>query len=173
MVVESKRGVTLDGKPMTLVGPALKVGDRAPNFTLIAADMSEIKLESLKGKPALLSTLLSVSTSICDAATKRFNEAAGALSNKVPFLTVSTDLPYSLKSWCTAAGVEHVNTTSDHKDTNFGQAFGTLVKELRAHSRAIFVLDKDGVINYVEYVPEIGNHPDYDKALAAIKALAQ
>ena len=172
MSTERHGAVTLKGNPLTLVGPELKVGDRVPAFTLKANDMSDFKSDALKGKPALISTILSVSTSICDAEIKRFNEEAGKLGDQVNFLTVSLDLPFTQNNWCGAAGVKNVKAYSDHFDTSFSVAYGTLVKELRVSSRAIFVADKDGVLQYVEYVPEIGAHPDYDKAIEAVKKLA-
>ncbi|MGH9520518.1 MAG: thiol peroxidase, partial [Terriglobales bacterium] len=117
------------------------------------------------------SVVPSLDTPVCDLQTKRFNEEAGKLNGAVKIITVSMDLPFAQKRWCGAAGAAHVQTLSDYQTGSFGQAMGTLIKELRLESRAIFVVDKDGIIRYVEYVPEIGSHPNYDAALAAAKQL--
>ena len=172
MSVERQGVVTLGGKPITLIGTEIKVGDQAPDFTLISNDLTEISSDKFKGKPTLVSTILSFSTSICDVEIKRFNEEAGKLGDKVNFITVSADLPFTQTNWCAGANVENVQSFSDHKDMNFAQAFGTLVKELRTHCRAIFVLDAGGKVQYVEYVSEIGEYPDYDNALEAIQKVA-
>jgi thiol peroxidase len=119
----------------------------------------------------LISSILSVNTGICDAEIKRFNEEAGKLGEQAQFLTISADLPCSLSIWCGAAGVKNVKTYADHMDTSFGLAYGTLVKEIRVLARAVFVIDKNGVVQHVEYLPEIGQPPDYDKAMTAIKKL--
>jgi len=173
MAVERKGAVKFKDKSLTLVGPEIKVGDRAPAFTSLTQDLSEFKSEELKGKPFLISTILSVATGICDAEIKRFNEAADKLGDRASFITISMDLPFSLSNWCAAAGVKSVKLLSDHRDASFAQAYGTLVKEMRVLARAVFVADKDGVVRYVEYLPSIGQHPDYDKALDAIRKLAQ
>lgn len=172
MTVERAAAATLGGKPLTLLGNALKVGDHAPGFTVMGNDWKLVRFDNFGGKPTLLSTILSVNTGICDAEIKRFNEAASALGERAQFFTISTDLPCSQSIWCGNTGVKNVKTYADHLDTNFGLAYGTLVKELRILSRAIFVVDKNGAISYVEYVPEIGQHPNYEHALAAIKQAA-
>lgn len=171
MAVERHGAVTLGGKPLTLVGREIKVGDKAPAFTVMGNDWKNVRFENFGGKPTLISSILSVNTGICDAEIKRFNEEAGKLEEQAQFLTLSADLPCSQSIWCGAAGVKNVKTYADHFDTNFGLAYGTLVKEIRVLSRAIFAIDRNGIVQYVEYVPEIGQHPDYDRVIAAIKKL--
>lgn len=172
MAVERAAATTLGGKPLTLVGPALQVGDKAPGFTVMANDWKLVRFDDFGGKPTLLSSILSVNTGICDAEIKRFNDAAGKLDARAQFFTISTDLPCSQSIWCGNTGVKNVKTYADHLETSFGLAYGTLVKELRILSRAIFVIDQSGVVSYVEYVPEIGQHPNYEQALAAIQKAA-
>jgi thiol peroxidase len=171
MAVERSGAVTLGGNPMTLVGPQIKVGDKAPAFAVMGNDWKTVRFEKFS-KPTLISSILSVSTGICDAEIKRFNEEAGKLGDRAQFLTISADLPCSLSIWCGNTGVKNVSTYADHMDTNFGKAYGVLVKEIRVLSRAIFVVDGNGKVTYVEYLPEIGQHPNYEPALAAIKKLA-
>ena len=172
MAVERAAAVTLGGKPLTLVGSAIKVGDQAPGFTVMGNDWKSVRFDNFGGKPTLISSILSVNTGICDAEIKRFNDEASKLGDQAQFFTISTDLPCSQSIWCGNTGVKNVKTYADHIDTNFGLAYGTLVKELRILSRAIFVIDKNGLVCYVEYVPEIGRHPNYDQALAAIQQAA-
>ncbi|NUO83118.1 thiol peroxidase [candidate division KSB1 bacterium] len=172
MAVARAAAVTLGGNPLTLVGPVIKVGDKAPGFTVMGNDWKTVRFDNFGGKPTLISSILSVNTGICDAEIKRFNEEAGKLGDRAQFFTISADLPCSQSIWCGNTGVKNVKTYADHKETSFGLAYGTLVKELRILSRAIFVIDKNGEVSYVEYVPEIGQHPDYDKALAAIQKAA-
>ncbi|MGH7495856.1 MAG: thiol peroxidase [bacterium] len=171
MAVERSGAVTLKGNPLTLVGPEIKVGNQAPAFAVMGNDWKMARFEKFGGKPTLISSILSVNTGICDAEIKRFNEEAGKLGDRAQFLTISTDLPCSQGIWCGNAGVKNVKTYADHMDTDFGKAYGVLAKEIRALSRAIFVVDGGGKVAYVEYVPEIGQHPNYDAALAAIKKL--
>ncbi|MBE2234502.1 MAG: thiol peroxidase [Anaerolinea sp.] len=165
--------VTLKGKPLTVMGPALAVGDAAPEVTLGAKgfDGRARLLESTAGQIRLINVIPSIGTGICDAQTRRFNQEAASLGDGVAIVTVSADLPFHLAEWCAAKGVDRVVTLSDHYDMAFGDAYGTHIKELRVEQRAVFVVDADGVVRYVEYVPEIAQHPDYDKALAAAGAL--
>lgn len=165
--------VTLKGKPLTVMGPALAVGDAAPEITLGAKgfDGRARLLESTAGQIRLINVIPSIGTGICDAQTRRFNQEAANLGDGVAIVTVSADLPFHLAEWCAAKGVDRVVTLSDHYDMAFGDAYGTHIKELRVEQRAVFVVDADGVVRYVEYVPEIAQHPDYDKALAAAGAL--
>lgn len=172
MTTERPNAVTLRGEPRTVIGPALKPGDKAPDFELLANDLSEVTLADSAGKVRLISVVHSLDTGICDAQTRRFNEEAASFGDDVVILTVSVDLPFAQKRWCGAAGVDQVETLSDHRDMNFGDAYGTHVKELRLEQRAIFIVDRDGIIRYVEYVPEIGQHPDYEAALAAVRQVA-
>ena len=170
-MVERKEAVTLRGKPFTLVGPEIKVGDPAPDFTVIANDMSPVKLADTAGKVRILATVPSLDTPVCDAETRRFNEEAANLPG-VEILTVSMDLPMAQKRWCGAAGVQNVRTLSDYRERSLGPAYGVLIQELQLDARAVFVLDKDNTVRYVEYVKEVADHPNYDAALAATKKLA-
>lgn len=172
MTTDRFGAVMLKGTPQTVRGEQLKVGDKAPNFTLAANDFSPVTLDNSAGKIRLISVVPSLYTRICDAQTRRFNEEAASLGDNVVILTVSVDFPPSQKQWCGAAGVDRVQTLSDHKDMNFGDAYGTHVVERRWEQRAIFVIDTDDVIRYVEYVPEISQHPDYEAALTAVRELA-
>lgn len=161
--------VTFLGNPLTVMGNALAVGDSAPDFKLVNNDMQPVQLADSSGKVRLISVVPSLDTGICDAQTRRFNEEATNLGEDVVILTVSADLPFAQKRWCGAAGVDRVETLSDHMDMNFGNAYGTHVAELRIDQRAIFVIDQDDTVRYVEYVPEIAQHPDYEAALDAVK----
>lgn len=172
MAVERAAATKMGSMSLTLVGPEIKVGDKAPGFTVMGNDWKPVRFDNFGGKPTLISSVLSVNTGICDAEIKRFNEAASKLGDKTQFFTISADLPCSQGIWCGNAGVQNVKTYADHMTTSFGLAYGTLVKELRVLARAVFVIDKNGFVTYVEYVPEIGQHPDYDKALAALKQAA-
>lgn len=173
MAIERKGAVTFKGNPVTLLGPELKVGDQAPDFKVLANDLSEVTLADSKGFVRIISVVPSLDTGVCDAQTRRFNEEAGGIDG-VKVLTVSVDLPFAQKRWCGAAGVENVQTLSDHRDLSFGTAYGVAIKEMRLLVRAVFVVDQNDQIVYVEYVPESTNHPDYEAPiLAAKKALNQ
>lgn len=173
MTTERFGDVTFKGEKLTVRGNVLEAGDKAPDFTLVANDLSNVTMQDSAGKVRLISVVPSLDTGICDAQTRRFNEEAANLGKQVSILTVSTDLPFAQKRWCGAAGVDQVQTLSDHKDMNFGEAYGTHVKELRIEQRAIFVVDGDNMIRYVEYVPEIAQHPDYEAALTAVRQITQ
>ncbi|MCA9924387.1 MAG: thiol peroxidase [Anaerolineales bacterium] len=164
--------VTSRGKPLTVLGEPVQVGDKAPDFKLVANDASKVTLADSAGKVRLISVVPSLDTGICDAQTRRFNEEAAALGDKVVILTVSADLPAAQRRWCGAAGVDRVQTLSDHMDMNFGDAYGTHVAEIRLEQRSVFVVDEHDMVQYVEYVPEIGQHPDYEAALTAVRAAA-
>ena len=168
---ERKGAVTLRGNPMTLVGPELKPGDKAPDFTVIGNDMKPVTLADTAGKVRLIASVPSLDTPVCDMETRRFNEEAAKLPG-VEILTISVDLPMAQKRWCGAAGVDKVRTLSDYRERNFGPAFGVLIQEIKLDARAIFVLDKDNTIRYVEYVKEVGDHPNYEAAIAAAKKLS-
>jgi thiol peroxidase len=161
--------VTFKGNPVTLIGNEVKVGDQAPDFKVLANDLSEVTLADTKGHVRLISVVPSLDTGVCDAQTRRFNEEAAKLDN-VKVLTISVDLPFAQKRWCGANGIENVQTLSDHRDVSFGQAYGVLIKELRLLARAVFVIDSNDKITYVEYVPEATNHPNYEAAIEAAKA---
>lgn len=169
---ERSGACTFQGNPLTLLGPEIKVGDTAPDFTLVANDLSPATLADYAGKVVVIAAVPSLDTPVCDMETRRFNSEATALGDNVVILAVSMDLPFAQARWCGAAGVEAVKTLSDHKDASFGENWGTLIKELRLLTRSVFVIDKDGKVAYVEYLKEITEEPDYDAALAAVKELA-
>lgn len=169
MDTERKGGATFKGNPLTLVGAELKVGDKAPEFSVLAGDLSPVTLASSKGKTRLIIAVPSLDTPICDAETRRFNEEA-AKNAGVETLVISADLPFAQGRFCQTAGIKNLKTLSDHRDMSFGKAYGTLIKELRLLSRAIFVVGADDKIQYVEYVKEVASHPNYDAALNALKA---
>ncbi len=160
--------VTFKGNAVTLLGNEVKVGDKAPDFSVLANDMSAVTLENTKGQVRLITSVPSIDTGVCDAETRRFNEEAQKLDN-VKFLTVSVDLPFAQKRWCAAAGIENVQTLSDHRDLSFGKAYGVAIEELRLLARAVFVVDSSDTVTYVEYVSEATDHPNYEAALEAVK----
>lgn len=161
--------VTLKGNPVNLAGPELKAGDKAPDFSLQNNGLEEITLATGAGKTRIIATVPSLDTGTCAIETKTFNEKAGSLDG-VEVLVVSMDLPFGQKRWCGAEGVENVATLSAHRCTEFGEKYGVLIKGGgldRCLARAIFVVDGEGTIKHVEYVPEIANEPNYDAALAS------
>lgn len=160
--------VTFNNDPVTLSGTEIKVGDTAPDFTVLANDLSEKTLKDYEGKVKLIATVPSVDTGVCSQETHRFNEEADKLDN-VHVLTISMDLPFAQGRWCAAEGVENLDLLSDHRDADFGKKYGTLIEELRLNTRAVFVIDANDKVQYVEYVQEVTNHPDYDAALEAAK----
>ena len=159
----------MKGAPLTLVGPELKVGDAAPDFSLIDRGLKAVNLKDTGNRVRIISVIPSLDTPVCDAQTKRFNEAAANLPG-VDIISVSMDLPFAQKRWCTAFAVDNLKMLSDHKDASFGTNYGTLIKELRIESRAIFVLDADNKIRHAEYVKEVADFPNYETALAAAKS---
>ncbi|HEY2494093.1 MAG TPA: thiol peroxidase [Paenibacillus sp.] len=165
------RTATFKGNPITLIGPALKVGDTAPNFTVSKNLLEEVSLKDYADKIKLISVVPSLDTGVCDSQTRRFNEEAISLGDDVVVLTISMDLPFAQARWCGAAGVERVITLSDHKDASFGEAYGVLIQEFRLDMRSIFVIDKNDTITYVEYLPEMTEHPNYEQAVTAVKEL--
>lgn len=170
--MEERTGlITMMGNPLTLLGKALKVGDTAPDFTVIKNDMAPVSLSAFNGKICVISSVPSLDTSVCDMETRRFNLEAEGLGPDVVILTISMDLPFAQKRWCGAAGVERVVTLSDHRDASFGTAYGTLIKELRLLARCVFVIDKAGIIRYIQLVNEVTHEPDYEPILKAVKAL--
>ncbi len=163
--------VTMGGNPVTLVGNEVRVGQQAPDVELVADDLSAVKLSSFGGKVRIITAVPSLDTPVCDIETRRFNEEAGKLGNSLVVLTVSMDLPFAQKRWCGAAGVKNVRTLSDYRDALFGRSYGVLIKDLRLLARAVFVVDKNGVIRYQELVKEIATEPNYEAALKAAKEL--
>lgn len=170
---ERKGIVTMKGNPVTLLGPEIKVGMPAPDFEVTANDLSPVKWASFKGKTCLISAVPSLDTSVCDLETRRFNEEAKRFSPGVTFLTISMDLPFAQKRWCGAASASAVQTLSDYKSASFGNAYGVLIKELHLLARTVFIVDKKGVVRYVQFVKEITEQPDYDTVLASLKKVQQ
>ena len=168
---ERKGAVTMKGNPLTLLGNELKVGDAAPDCTLTANDMSQVKLSSLRGKVCIICSVPSLDTKVCDIETRRFNQEAAALGPNVQILTISMDLPFAQARWCGAHDIKAVMTLSDYREASFGTAYGVLIKELRLLARAVFVVDKEGKIRYVQLVKEIATEPDYAAVLEAVKKI--
>ncbi|MEC0232711.1 MULTISPECIES: thiol peroxidase [Paenibacillus] len=170
--IQERTGVaTVGGNPVTLLGPEIKVGDQAPDFTLNKDLMTEVSLADYAGKVKLISVVPSVDTGTCDAQTRRFNVEADKLGEDVVILTVSVDLPFAQSRFCGAAGIDKVITLSDYKHRAFGQAYGLLIKEIQLDQRAIFILDTNNTVRYVEYLTEMKEHPNYDAALSALREL--
>jgi thiol peroxidase len=167
--MERAGATTLRGNPYTLIGPELKAGDAAPDFHTVDNSLKPVSLKDTGNQVRIISVIPSLDTPVCDAQTKRFNEEAGKLPN-VSIITVSMDLPFAQKRWCGAFGVDHVKMLSDHVDGSFGSGYGTLIKELRIESRAIFVVDPENKIRHAEYVKEVADHPNYEAALAAARS---
>ncbi|MDE3196989.1 MAG: thiol peroxidase [Acidobacteriota bacterium] len=167
--MERAGATTVGGTPLTLIGPELKAGEMAPDFSVIDSSLRPVRLADTAGRTRIFSVLPSLDTPICDAQTKRFNDVAQQLK-EIDIYTVSMDLPYAQKRFCNSFALDHVKMLSDHKDASFGTQYGTLIKEMRLLSRAIFVLDPDNRLKHVEYVKEAADHPDYEAALAAAKS---
>ena len=163
--------VTLKGNPVTLLGPGIKEGDKAPDAVVVDNDLNPVSLKDYKGKLVVLATVPSLDTPVCDVETRRFNDAAAKLGEDVVVVVVSVDLPFAQKRWCGAAGVDRVVTLSDHRDTSVGLGYGVLIEGLRLLARAVFILDKDQTVRYVQMVKEVGEEPDYDAVLDALKKL--
>lgn len=171
MISERTGEVTFQGKPVTLIGPALKVGDKAPDFTVIDNNLQPLKLTDFQGKILVLVAVPSLDTPVCDLEARRFNSEAQKLGDDVVVLVISMDLPFAQRRWCGANGIERVITASDHREASFGSGYGVLVKELRLLARAIFIVDREGVIRYIQLVKEAGEEPDYQSVLKAIDSL--
>ena len=170
--MEKRTGVvTFAGNPIALLGKEVKVGDKAPAFTLLDNGLGEKTLADYAGKVKVISVVPSLDTGVCDAQTRWFNQNVSKLGENVVVLTVSVDLPFSQKRWCGAAGIDQVETLSDHRDLSFGENYGFILEGLRLLSRGIVVIDKDDVVRYVEYVPEVTSAVNFDAAEAATKAL--
>jgi thiol peroxidase len=165
---ERANAVTMKGKPLTLVGGEVNVGDKAPDFQVVDTNLSPVNFSSFRGKACVISAVPSLDTPVCDVETRRFNEEAGKLGDDVAIITISMDLPFAQKRWCGAAGVDKLVTLSDYKDASFGTAYGVLIKELRLLARSVFVVDRNGVVQYKELVKEISNEPDYEAALKVV-----
>jgi len=163
--------VTFQGNRLSLVGRQVRVGDAAPDFSALANDLSAVRLGSLRGKVCVLVSVPSLDTPVCDLEARRFNQEADKLGPDVAVLVISMDLPFAQARWCGAAGVKTVQALSDHREAQFGRAYGLLIQELRLLARAVLVLDRQGTVRYSELVKEITDQPDYDAAVQAVKSL--
>lgn len=161
--------VTFQGNVLHLVGELPEVGKKAPNFSLIAPDLSRKDLTDFAGKVLVLASVPSLDTPVCDLEMRHFNEEAARLSDKARIVAVSCDLPFAQARWCGAAGANNIEALSDYMDNNFGKKYGVLIEELRLLARAVFVVNGDGVLTYRQLVPEVKNAPDYAPVLEAIK----
>jgi thiol peroxidase len=171
-MTQERTGVILfKGNPMTLLGPDLKVGDKAPDFRVVDNGLQPVTLKDGAGKVQLVTVVPSLDTPVCDTMTRKFNEEAGKLTGDLAVYTISMDLPFAQKRWCGNAGIEKVKTFSDYQDRSFGENYGVLIKELKLLARAVFVIGKDGNIAYREIVKEVTSEPDYAAALSAAKKL--
>lgn len=163
--------VMMKGQPLTLIGEEVKAGDPAPEFVVLDNDLSPVKFSSFRGKVCVVSSVPSLDTPVCDTETRRFNDEAVKLGADVAVLTISMDLPFAQKRWCGAAGVDRVQTLSDHREASFGEAYGVLIRELRLLARAVFVVDREGVVRYVQLVKETTQEPEYEAILEAVRKL--
>lgn len=170
-MAEKQGKVTMRGNPLTLSGSLPKIGEKAPDFKALKNDLSPAALSDFTGKVCIISSVPSLDTPVCDLETRRFNQEAGDLGDNVLIITISMDLPFAQKRWCGAAGVDKVITLSDHKDASFGQAYGVLINDLRLLARCVFVVDKKGVLRYIQLVKEIAEEPDYTEVLKAARGL--
>lgn len=168
---QRKRLITMKGNPLTLVGNDVKVGQPAPDCEIVGKDLAPVKLSSFRGKICIISSLPSLDTSVCDMMMRKFNEEAVALGNDVVVLAISMDLPFAQDRWCIAADVKNVHVLSDHRSASFGNAFGLLIKDLRLLARAVIVVDREGIIRYIEIVDELTHEPDYEAVLNAVNKL--
>jgi len=162
----------MKGNPLTLVGSPLGEGEKAPDFEVLDNGLAPVRLSSFAGKICLISSVPSLDTPVCDTQTRKFNQEAAGMSPDVVVLTLSMDLPFAQARWCGAAGIDRVQTLSDHRDASFGRTFGVLIEELRLLARAVFVVDKEGILRHKQIVGEITEEPDYDAALSAVKNLS-
>ncbi|NLL35989.1 MAG: thiol peroxidase [Fretibacterium sp.] len=163
--------ITMGGKPMTLLGKALKVGDKVADFTLLDEGLAPLSLKDFEGKVKVFSVTPSLDTPVCDLQLHWFNEDAAGQPGDVVVLNVSMDLPFAIKRFCATAGIDKVKALSDHRDASFGEAFGVLIKELRLLARSLFILDRENVVRYVQIVPEQTKEPDYEDAMKVLKEI--
>lgn len=155
---------------VTLLGDEVKVGDVAPEFTSVIAGWAKVNpLQDDKGKVIILSAVPSLDTDVCDRETRRFNEEASKLSDDIVIYTISCDFPMAQKRWCGAAGVERVKVVSDVLDAEFGIKYGILIKERRYLRRSVFIVNREGKLTYVNYLPALGDEPNYDEVIAEAK----
>lgn len=165
------RKVIFGGNPVALSGNEVKIGDKASDFTLVNNALKPVKLSDYKGKVKLISIFPSIDTSVCSIQNHKFNSEAGSYGDKVVFMAISVDLPFALKRFCGAEGINNLITLSDHREVEFGSKYGFVIKDLRLLARGVIIIDKDDVIRYVEVVYEVGHEPNYENALKALKTL--
>ncbi len=170
---ERKGVITMKEKPLTLLGPEIKIGDKAPDFVLIDQELDEVNLADFQDKYKVISVTQSLDTSVCDMQARRFNHEAALLPGDVAVLNVSMDLPFAISRFCSVAGIKNVIVLSDHRDASFGRAYGVLIKEQRLLARSVFIIDKADIVRYCEIVSEQSHYPDYDKALDALKSISK
>jgi len=163
--------ITFKGNPLTLVGPEIKVGDKAPDFIVVDNSLAATTLATYGGKVKIISSVPSLDTPTCDTETRRFNQEAASLPGNVVVLTISLDLPFAQKRWCGAAGIDRVVTLSDYRSRSFGKNYGVLIEELVLLTRAIFIVDADDIVRYIQIVPEVTSEPDYAAVIEAAKKL--
>ena len=164
--------ITIHSNPLTLVGNEVKVGAAAPEVELLDNDLKPVKLSSYRGKVLVIASVPSLDTPVCDLETRRFNDEAANLGPDIELVTVSMDLPFAQKRWCGAAGVKRLKTLSDHRQGEFGTAYGVLIKELRLLARAVFIIDRQGTVQYQQLVKEVTNEPNYEEVLQALEKIA-
>jgi thioredoxin-dependent peroxiredoxin len=164
------RITTFKGNTLNLIGNELKVGSYLPEFTVVNRDMAPLASSVLKGKTGVILTVPSLDTPVCSIETTKFNQEVSKLSSNICLLVLSRDLPFAQKRWCGAEGVEQLLTGSDYKSGEAGKALGAYIQEWDLLSRAVFVTDATGKLTYVEYVNEISEEPNYQKALEAVKS---
>ena len=163
--------ITFKGNPFTLLGAELKVGAKAPDFTVVDNSLAPVTLATYSGKIKVISAVPSLDTPVCDTETRRFNQEAAGLPENVVVLTVSLDLPFAQKRWCGAAGIDRITTLSDYQERSFAAAYGIMIKELKLLARAVFIIDANDTVKYIQIVPEVTSEPDYAAAMAAVRAL--
>jgi thiol peroxidase len=171
MVQERANVVTFRGNPLTLLGPDLQVGEKAPDFRVVDTDLNSVTLKDFAGKVLLISVTPSLDTPVCDLQGRKFNELAANLSEDVVVVNISVDLPFAQKRWCGANNIDRIKVLSDYQDRDFGLKYGVLIKELKLLARSVWIIDKDGVIRYKQIVPEVTNEPNYDEAMEALKQI--
>jgi thiol peroxidase len=169
--MERKGIVTVRGNPVALIGSEVKIGDKTPDFTVLDGDLKEVRIGDFAGKIKVISVSASLDTPVCDMQARRFNQETTQLPDDVVILNITMDLPFAISRFCTTAGIDKIKALSDHRDASFGNAYGVLIKELRLLARSIFIIDKDDIIRYIEIVPELTNHPNYNKALDFLKKI--
>lgn len=170
-MIERTGVITFKGNPFILLGPEIKVGDKAPDFTVVDNALAPVSLANYPGKIKVISAVPSLDTPVCDTETRRFNQEAAGFPESVVVLTVSLDLPFAQKRWCGAAGIDRVTTLSDYQDRSFASAFGVLIKELKLLARAVFVIDANDIVRYIQIVPEVTAEPDYGAVTGAVRSL--